>query len=143
MPFIESLANGSKREIVLNGLKSIIPMVIYDFSIKPLIINFLIPLQIPSFLFYLLTPNSLLIGFIAFLYIHLRRGRNIDIILDQADKKIIEKSIKIRDKTEDERAKTRHGSEQWNELSEKIAFFDRHIGHYERRIKNRRSLTED
>ena len=34
MPFTDFLENGSKREFFLNGLKSIIPMVIYDFSIK-------------------------------------------------------------------------------------------------------------
>ena len=127
------LANGSKREIILNTLKSFALMVSYDFFIKPLISYLISYLHIPN-VFSLLPPDSLLIGFIAFLFMHFRPGRNIDLILAQADRKIIEKSIKTRDQTEDERGKTRHGSEQWNELSKKIAFFDRHIGHYERRI---------
>ena len=142
MTLNEFLANGSKREIILNTLKSFALMVFYDFLIKPLISYLISSLQIPN-VFSLLPPDSLLIGFIAFLYIHFRPGRNIDLILNQADRKIIEKSIKTRDRTEDERGKTRHGSEQWNELSEKIAFFDRHIGQYERRIKIRRSSKED
>ena len=133
MTLNKGIANGSKREIILNTLKSIALMVFYDFLIKPLITSLISSLHIPN-VFSFFPPDSLLIGFIAFLYIHFRPGRNIDLIIDQADRNIIEKSIKTRDQTEDERGKTRHGSERWNEYSEKIAFFNRQIGRYGKRI---------
>ncbi len=142
MTLNEFSANGIKRESILKTLISFALMVFYDFLIKPLLTNLLRYLQIPN-VFSLLPPNTYLIGFIAFLYIHFRPGSNIDLILEQSDRRVIKISIEIKNKAEEERGKTRHGSEQWNELSEKIGAYDRHIGHYEKRIKARKRSPVD
>lgn len=115
------------RKFIINAVLSVLFTLIYDFLVYPFISDiFAIPLS-----------SGLLIGFIFFLCLILLSGGEFANSILQADKRELQAFLKIRAEAEEERGKLRYGTAKWREVSDKLGFYDRHIGHYERRIEKR------